>query len=179
MSIMRIIANAKDLRPAGYDGTVQFHEFLKAQDKVSVLDGIFNAINEIYEERTEESDMSLFEMRGNRLLLEVLIGAEEPTRFIKEAETWNETIRKMVLDAMCEAKPLLENGEVTGQHTNKLWKTAMMADDRWSDCSTYGVLQTSHGDRYFKVMMPEAMLADIRQNPGDYIIIVVYPKYNM
>lgn len=175
MSIMRIIANAKDLHPARYDGTIPFPEFLKTMDKVSVLDSIFTAVNEIYEERTEDSDMPLLEMRGARLFSEVLLGAEEPARLIKEAVTWNETIRKTVLDAIREAKPLLEEGEVTGRHTTRLWKAAMMADNCWSDCSTYGVLRVSHGDRYFKVMMPDSMVYDICQNPKDYIIIVVYP----
>lgn len=176
MSIMRIIANAKDLHPAGYNGTMPFPEFLKTMDKVSVLDSIFKAVNEIYEERTEDSDMPLLEMRGARLFVEVLLGAEDPVRLIKEAVTWNETIRKTVLDAIRKATPLMEKGEVTGWHTTRLWKAAMMADNRWSDCSTYGVLQVSHGDRYFKVMMPDSMVDDICQNPKDYIIIVVYPQ---
>lgn len=175
---MKVITNVKALGLGDYDYETPFAEFLKTADRDTVLLDVFSSIKEQFDDQADNSSAYLHDQDATDLQDEVIFGAEHPEEILKIAKGWNQDINKQVLDAIKEALPPLERGEMDSQHTYRLSCTARMADDHWfcfSDYATY--LESKECNYpYFQVLLKGAEIEDITANPENYIIITVYPK---
>lgn len=179
---MKIIASAKAIGFLDYEEDIPFSEFLKTENRDTVLRDIFTSIEHQFDEqrvRTKDAyNACLYRPTAEQLADDVVLGAENPCEIIRVAKDWNTVICQQALDAIQGAKPLLEKGDMDNSDTHKLSCAARMVDNHWFWFADFATYIESKEVRYpvFKTLLREDDLKDIIANPGQYILITVYPK---
>lgn len=176
---MQIITNIQTLKLQNEIGpmVIMFPEFLKSIDgesRKSLLDTIFAKIRERFDAQADDREAYLTEIGPN----DITFGAEAPGEITRITQGWNQNIIDMTLAAIKKALPLLEKGELVGPHTYNLSTTARMANDHWFWCSDYAVYIADEGESapYFKTLLSDYAVEDIKAHPENYIVLNVQPK---
>lgn len=172
---MDIIVNLKD---ADIDVTGITH----AGASEKVRKDIFEAVKDEYETRAADREAYLYENYDEDRFL---FGAVKPEALIARANAWNQEIREEFLRCLKavykpDANGILPNAKdlpMDTAETYALRKAAQELDNSCSDYADHAVyMANSQGFPYFRVILSDAELRDIREHPQNYAIVEVYPK---
>ena len=111
---------------------------------------------------------------------EVVLGRDKPDARIREAEHWNDKIRRdfdIALSQMEQQKDKTGLWPVDDQTTYALKKAAMAIDDDFYSFSEYAVTRPLTGaPRYLEVVVRPEELEFIRRHPEQFAIVDIAAK---
>ena len=135
---------------------------------------LFKIVQSIYNSCADDSEAYLIDEFSD-----CVFGEDKPEKIIREASTWNQIIREDFRRALAQLYVVrAQNAGVIpldNQITYELKKAAMALDNDFYSFAEQATCLGKTQD-YFKTVIKDEELAEIRQNPKNYALIEVSPK---
>lgn len=149
------------------------------QDMEKARNEIFKAILQEYEDSATDKEISLSSYWNEN---NFLFGITDSERLIQRVLGWKNEIQAefiRCLRVVCPNGKIPEPGElqIDSTATYQLVCATRELDNTWFDNAEHAVyIENEHGYPYFKVLLQDSEIEDIKEHPENYVILTVFIK---